>query len=74
MNELYGRGAISEREIEYKGIKYVFLEWADPETGKSAGYSINWVDKDKSFGASVPTGYTDDEMLAFCHIETVYVK
>jgi len=28
-------GAISIREIEHNGIRYVFLEWADPETGTS---------------------------------------
>ncbi len=27
MNDLYGRG--SDREVEYNGIKYVFLEWLD---------------------------------------------
>ena len=67
MNGLYGRGAISEREIEYNGIKYVFLEWADFETGKSDGYSIHWVNDNKAYGASIPAGWTDEEILAlFC--------
>lgn len=74
MNELYGRGAISEREIEYNGVKYVFLEWADPETGESAGYGVHWVVEGKAYQASIPSGYTDDQMLEFCQFEAVLVK
>ena len=74
MNGLYGRGAISEREIEYNGIKYVFLEWADSETGKSDGYTIHWVKDDKPYTASIPAGWTDEEILAFCQIETVPIE
>ena len=74
MNGLYGRGAISEREIEHNGIKYVFLEWVDSETGKSDGYTIHWVKDDKPYAASIPAGWTDEEILAFCQIETVPVE
>ncbi len=74
MSELYGRGAMSEREIEYNGIKYVFLEWADSKTNKSAGYSVHWVVEGKAYQASIPAGYTDDEILAFCQFEAVSVK
>ncbi|HWR19982.1 MAG TPA: hypothetical protein VN608_10195 [Clostridia bacterium] len=74
MNGLYGRGAISEREIEHDGVKYIFLEWADPETGESAGFSIHWVVEGKAYQASVPSGYTDDQMLEFCQFEYVCVK
>ena len=74
MNELYGRGAISERELEYNEIKYVFLEWSEPKSGRSEGYSIHWVVNNIPFQASVPTGYTDEEMLEFCHWEMVTVK
>ena len=73
-NDLYGRGAISERELEYKGASYVFLEWADPDTSKSAGYSIHWVVDDNAYQASIPTGYTDEEMLEFCQFNTIKVK
>lgn len=74
MNDLYGRGAMSEREIEHNGIKYVFLEWADSKTNKSAGYSVHWVVEGKAYQASVPSSYTDDEILAFCQFEAVAVK
>lgn len=67
-------GAISIREIEHNGIKYVFLEWADPETGESSGYTIHWVDEGKCLRVSIPAGYTDDEMLQFCDYETVYAE
>lgn len=73
MNELDRLGT-SVREIEYKGIKYVFLEWFDQEKDKTGGYSILWADKEKAYQASIPEGYTDDEMLAFCQIETVSVE
>ena len=73
MNELFGRGAISEREIEHNGIKYVFLEWLDPDTNTPAGFSVHWVENSRAYQASI-TGYTDDEMLAFCQYETVAVK
>ncbi|MFA5676193.1 MAG: hypothetical protein WDA65_06675 [Christensenellales bacterium] len=74
MNELSGRGAIAEREIENNGIKYVLLEWTDSKTGKSSGFSIDWVSDGKPYSACVPAGYTDDEMLAFCQFEVVTVK
>lgn len=74
MNELYGRGEISAREINYNGIKYVLREWPDPDTNQPAGYTIDWVAEGKSYGASIPLGYTDDEMLEFCQFETVHVK
>jgi len=74
MNELYGRGALSEREIEYNGTSYVFLEWMDPATGESVGYTINWVVAGRSYSAGINTGYTDEEMLAFCQFEVVVVE
>lgn len=74
MNELYGRGALFEREIEYDGIKYVFLEWWDPETQKFGGFSIHWVDSGIAYQAYMESGHTDDEILAFCQFETVFVK
>lgn len=74
MNDLYGRGAISECELENKGIKYVFLEWPNPESGKSEGYTIHWAVGDMAFQASVPTGYTNEEMLKFCQWEIVMIK
>ena len=73
MNDLYGRGAISERELEYNGIKYVFLEWSDPEAGKSDGYSIHWVVNNMAYQASIPAGYTDEGMLEFCQMECCQV-
>ncbi len=72
MNDLYGRGAISERELQYKGNEYVLLEFAD-RSGKSNGYSIHWVVNDIAFSASIPSGYTDEEMLEFCQFEAVKV-
>ncbi|MBC5648124.1 hypothetical protein [Christensenella tenuis] len=74
MNGLYGRGAISEREIEYNGIKYVFLEWADFETGKSDGYSIHWVSEGRAYQAYIKSIYTDEEILEFCQYATVPVE
>ena len=74
MNELFGRGAISEREIEYNGVNYVFLEWMDPWTGDSDGFSVFWVVNGECYHASIQTGYTDEEMLAFCQFEVVVVE
>ena len=74
MNGLYGRGAISEREIEYNGIKYVFLEWADIETGESSGYSIHWVSEGRAYQAYIKSIYTDEEILEFCQYATVPVE
>ena len=76
MNDLYGRGAVSERELEYNGINYVILEWpnADSDLINSNAYSIHWVIDNNAFQASIPAGFTDDEMLAFCQLETVSVE
>jgi len=74
MNELFGRGAISEREIEYNGTNYVFLEWLDPERGESDGYSVFWVVDGRCYKAAIPTGFTYEEMLAFCQFEVVVVE
>ena len=74
MNGLFGRGAISEREIEHKGVKYVILQWPDHEPNKSGGYSIHWTIDGKAYQASIPFGYTDEEMLDFCQREVVSVK
>ena len=73
MNELYGRGAISEREIAYDGVDYVSLEWVDPQTGQSDGYSMHWVVDGKAYRSCIDTGYTDQEMLDFCQFEVVEV-
>ena len=64
---LSGLGAISEREVEHKGIKYVFLEWDE-------GYSIHWVKDGKAFQAWFPKGYTEKEILDFCDFEVVVVE
>lgn len=69
MDDLYGRGAITEREIEQDGIKYVFLGWEIPETGELDGYSVHWVVDGRVYQASIPAGYTDEEMLSFCQFE-----
>ena len=76
MNDLYGRGAVSERELEYNGINYVILEWpnADSDLINSNAYSIHWVIDNNAFQASIPAGFTDEEMLAFCQLETVSVE
>lgn len=65
MNELYGRGEIERKELTHNGITYVFLGWAN-EQGAHDGYSVHWVKDGKAFQASVPPGYTDDELLEFC--------
>ncbi|MCL2671571.1 MAG: hypothetical protein FWF10_06005 [Clostridiales bacterium] len=74
MNAYRGHGAISEREIEHNGVTYLILEWMEPTTGGTAGYSIHWVVDGKCYNASIPAGYTDEEMLAFCQFETVVVE
>jgi hypothetical protein len=74
MNELFGRGAISEREIEYNGIQYVFLEWSDTKTEKTGGFSVHWAHEGRAYQASIPAGYTGEAMLEFCQYQTVIVK
>ena len=73
MNGIYDVGAMSVRELEYDGIIYVFMEFADTETGESDGYEVRWNKDGKSFGASIPAGYSDEEVLSFCNFETVSV-
>lgn len=63
MNDIYGRGAITEREIEYDGVKYVYRGWEIPETGELFGYTVHWVVDGRAYQASIPAGYTDEEML-----------
>ena len=67
MNELYGRGAASERELKYKGNTFIFLEW-------TKGYSIHWVDKGNAYQAYIPIEYTDEEILEFCQFKTIKAK
>jgi len=74
MNDLFGRGAMSERILEYNGVEYVFLGWMDTETGKLAGYGVHWVVGEECFIATIDAGYTDEEMLAFCQFEVVVVE
>jgi len=71
---VYGIGAISEREIVDNGIEYVILEWYDRENEKTGGYSIFWVCNGKAYKASISDGYSDDEMLKFCEFETIAVN
>jgi len=74
MNELFGRGAMSERILEYNGVEYVFLGWMNIYTYELDGYSIHWVVDGKCFIADIEAGYTDEEMLAFCQFEVVVVE
>ena len=73
MNGLFGRGAMSEREVEYNNANYVFLEWYDPWEKLPDGYSTHWVVDGKAYQASIPPGYTDQEMLDFCQFKVVEV-
>ena len=73
MNGIYDLGAMSIRDIIHNGIKYVFMEFVDPDTGNSGGYEVLWIKDDKVFGASIPSGFSDEEMLAFCDYEVVKV-
>lgn len=75
MNDLYGRGAVSEYALKYKGIHYVILEWPDADSGlmDSNEYSIHWIIDNNAFQASIPAGFTKEEMLAYCQLETVSV-
>jgi len=74
MNASRGHGAVAEREVEHNGITYLFLDWMDPETGGLAGHSIVWVVDERCYKASITSGYTDEEMLAFCQFEVVVVE
>lgn len=71
MNELFGRGAVSEREIEHDGVRYVFLEWRDWNPEDPTGYTVHWVKDGRAYQASVSSLYSDEEILSFCDYETV---
>lgn len=73
MNELENRGA-KYREINRDAIKYVILEWPNIQTGEIAGYTIHWVEDGKAFQASIPIGYSDEEMLIFCSARKVSIS
>ena len=73
MNELYGRGALNEHEIENNGIRYVLLEWSDT-IGKSTGFSVHRVYNGISFQSSVPSAFSDDAIIKFCSCELTNIQ
>jgi len=74
INELFGRGAVSEGKKEYNGVEYIIFQWPGMKEGEKGNYNIWWKKDGKAFNASFSPDFTEEEMLDFCQFETVTVK